>query len=169
MMKKILCLALGTALGAIGLAACDATAPPNASESRPVEPEAIAEGETLTDVVREALADVLRDPDVYSRARRLGALLPTLGPELVPAVVETLGDPTLDFGATELELLVRFWATHQPADATRWALEKSPTTHRHAAVLSSLALWAEADPRAAETAAQQWAEKGLTPRQITIS
>jgi hypothetical protein len=140
----------------IGLGACDVTAPPNASVSVPVESEAIPAGETLTDVVREALADVLRDDDAYSRARRLGALLPTLGPELVPAVKQTLEDPTLDLGATEFELLLRYWATHQPEDASRWAVKRAPAAFRIAAVLSSFTLWAQADPQAAKSAARQW-------------
>jgi hypothetical protein len=144
------------ALGVIGLSACDPAPPPNASVSGPTEPEAIPAGETLTDVVREALADVLRDDDAYSRARRLGALLPTLGPELVPAVKQVLKNPTLDLGATEFELLLRYWATHQGEEASRWAVEKSPPIYRFAAVLCSVTAWAEADPQAAEIAAQQW-------------
>jgi len=151
--------ALGAALGAIGLGACDATAPPDTTVSGPVEPEATPPGETLTDVVREALADVLRDEDAYSRARRLGALLPTLGPELVPAVKQTLDDPALDFGATEFELLLRYWATHQPEDASLWAIERAPAFFRMSAILSSFPLWAEADPQAAMSAAEYWAAR----------
>ena len=165
-MKKMLRSALGTAVGAIGLAACNAEPPPNATASSPVEPEAIPAGETLVDVVREALADVVRDPDAYSRARRLGALLPTLGPELVPAVQQTLEDSTLDLGATEFELLVRYWATHQPEDASRWAVEKSPPFFRIAAVLSSFTLWAAEDPQAAASAAQQWAAQRRDVRDV---
>jgi hypothetical protein len=53
-------------------------------------------------------------------------------------------------------LLLRYWATHQPEDASRWAVEESPSFFRIAAVLSSFTLWAEADPRAAVSAAEQW-------------
>ncbi|MCH8891227.1 MAG: hypothetical protein IH827_09160, partial [Myxococcales bacterium] len=156
-MKKILHAALlGTAVGAIGLAACDSAQPPNATVPSPVEPEAIPAGETLVDVVRETLADVVRDQDAYSRARRLGALLPTLGPETVPAVVETLEDRTVDLRATELELLVRYWATHQPEDASRWAVEKSPLNYRVAAVFSAVTVWAEANPQAAASVVWPW-------------
>ena len=70
-MNKTLRIAFVAALGAIGLSACDVTAPPNASVSGPVEPEAISAGETLADVVRAALTDVARDPDAFSRARSL--------------------------------------------------------------------------------------------------
>jgi hypothetical protein len=156
-MNTTLRSAIVAALGVIGLGACDVTAPPNVSVSEPVEPEAIPAGETLIDVVREALADVLRDTDPYSRARRFGALLPTLGPELVPAVKQTLEDPTLDLGATEFELLLRYWATHQGEDASRWAVKRAPAAFRIAAVLASFTLWAQADPLAAESAARQWA------------
>jgi len=156
-MKKILSSAFCTALVAIGLAACDVTAPPNATVTGSVEPEAITEGETLADVVQVALGDMLRDENAFSRARRLGALLPTLGPELVPVVVEALGDRTIDLGATELELLVRYWATHQGEDASNWARTKSPTDYRSAAVFSALTVWAEVDPEAATSIAWPWA------------
>jgi hypothetical protein len=98
---------------------------------------------------------VLRDPDAYARARELGTLLPTLGAEHVAAVKQTLDDTTLDMGATELELLVRFWATQQPEAASRWALEKSPPGYRRAAVVSAFRLWAKADPQAAASASQE--------------
>jgi hypothetical protein len=158
-MKKVLCSVLGTTVGVIGLTACNAETPPDATGSPPIESEAISAGETLTDVVRGSLADIMRDPDAYSRARRLGALLPTLGPDLVPAVKQTLEDTALDFGATEIELLLRFWATHQPADASLWAVEKSPPSYRFAAAISSVTLWAGADPQAAASAVQRWASR----------
>jgi hypothetical protein len=155
-MKKILRTALVTTLGAIGLAACDPAQPPNTTVAGSVA-EAIPEGETLADLVREALADVVRDQDTFSRARRLGALLPTLGPELVPTVVETLKNPSLDLGATDFELLVRYWATHQPENASRWAVTESPTTYRSAVVFSAVTVWAEVDPEAAVDGAWNWA------------
>jgi hypothetical protein len=146
-MNKFLQLAFCTAAGAIALSACDPA--PKSSLSRPVEPEAIPAGETLADVVREALAEMVRDEDAYSRARRLGSLLPTLGPEFVPVVVETLKNRSFDLRASEHELLVRYWATHQPEEASRWALEKSQVDYRAAAVFSALRVWAETDPQAA--------------------
>jgi hypothetical protein len=74
-------------------------------------------------------------------------------------VEQALEDPTLAFGATEYELLLRYWATHQGEDASRWAVEKSPTSFRIAAVLASLTVWAEADPQAAASATQKWAKR----------
>jgi hypothetical protein len=157
-MKRILrsAFVVAAAVGAIGLSACEPEPPPDTGTSQLVEPEAIPEGETLADGVRETLADVLRDRDIYSRARRLGALLPTLGPELVPAVKQTIEDPTLDFGAIEFELLLHYWATHEPEEASRWAVERAPAFFRIAAILSALTRWAELDPQAAKHAADEW-------------
>ena len=168
-MNKTLRSGFVAALGAIGLSACDPTPPPNAGVSGPVESETMPAGETLNDVVREALADVIRDEDAFSRARRLGILLPTLGPELVPAVKQTLEDPTLDLGATEFELLLRYWATHQGEDASRWAVEQSPTAYRAASVFASLGLWAEADPQASLAAARQWTQRPDVREAIQIA
>ena len=154
--KKLLRATFGTALVAIGIGACDPQTRRTASLLPPDGSEEIAADETLTDVVRNALADVLRDPDAFSRARRLGTLLPTLGAEQVAAVEQTLEDTTLDMGATELELLLRIWATHQPEDASRWSVEESPPGYRLAAIVSSMTLWATTDPQAAARAALQW-------------
>ena len=146
-------------MGAIGLTACDAAPPPEAVVvSPPVQPGAIPPGETLVDLVRKDLADVARDKDSYSRARRLGTLLPTLGPEAVAAVRQTLEDPLLDLHGAEYELLLRFWATHQPDEATRWASEKTLGSYREAAVYAALRTWAQADPNAAASATWKWVE-----------
>jgi len=158
-MKRILCTTACSLLGAIGLTACDSTAPPSTGASGALGSEAIPEGETLADIVNDALIDVLRDPDAFSRARRFGALLPTLGPELVPTVVELLEDRTLDVGTIELDLLVHYWATHQPEEASNWSVKRSPTDYRSAAVFSALMTWANSDPRAAVDAAWPWAMK----------
>jgi len=169
-MKKILRSALlGTALGAIGLTACDALPPPSGSDKPPVRSETIPPGETLVDLVRKALADMTRDEDAYSRARRLGALLPTLGPDAVSAVKQTLEDPTLDSRGAEIELLVRFWATHQPEEASRWAKEKSPRSYREAAVFAALSVWAEADPQAAASVAWSWGEERILESIVPIA
>lgn len=112
--------------------------------------------QTLTDVVREALTDILEDGDAYSRARRLGALLPTMGPELVPAVVQTLENRLLDFRATEFDLLMRYWATHEPEQASVWARTRAPLEYQPVAVYSALLAWAEADPQAASAFTWLW-------------
>ena len=159
-MKKILrSVFFGTALGAVGLTACDAVPPPSGSAGPPARSETIPPGETLVDLVRKALAEIARDEDAYSRARRLGALLPTLGPDAVPAVQQTLSDPALDLRGTEIELLARFWATHQPEQASLWAKQKSPRSYREAAVFAALSVWAEADPQAAAKVAWSWGDE----------
>jgi len=161
-MKKILRAApgmtlLGTvALLAVGMTACEPESTPKSGVSRSVEPAATAGGETLADVVRRSLRDILRNPDAYARAQKLAVLLPTLGPEMVPVVVQSLEDTTLDLGGTEIELLVRCWATHEPEAASRWSVEQSPPGYRLAAVLTSVSLWAAADPQAAAIATEQW-------------
>ena len=153
-------------MGAIGLAACDAAPPPNAADSRPVESETISEGETLVDVVRRTLAEVIRDPDPYSRARRLGALLPTLVPETVPAVKRILDDRMLDLRASEIELLLRFWATHEPAEASHWAKVRSRLGYREVAVYAALSTWAVSDPRVAAGATWPWAVESTSLERI---
>jgi len=158
-MKKILCSALlGSAVGAVGLTACDATPPPNAALSTPVPAEAIPPGETLVAVVRKSLAEIVRDPDPYSRARRLGALLPTLGPDFVPAAKQTLGDLTVDLRGLDLELLLRYWATYEPEAASNWALKESPFNYREAALFAAVSVWAQEDPPAALEAVWPWAD-----------
>jgi hypothetical protein len=71
-------------------------------------------------------------------------------------VVEALGDRMIDLRASELDLLVRYWATHQGEDASRWAMEKSPANYRVASVFSALTVWAEVDPQAAASVAWPW-------------
>lgn len=153
-MKKILRPALaglGGTLGTVGLLACDAPARPEVPLPPPAESRAIdADG---------ALTRLLEDENAYARASKLGVLLPLLGPDAVPEVKQILGDRTLEIGATEIELMVRFWATHEPEEASRWAVDESPRGYRIAAVLSAFPAWAEADPRAAASAAQQWSSR----------
>jgi len=150
-MNKMLHSALVTTLGVIGLSGCDPAPPPNATVCPPVESKGIAAG--------GALADVVREEDPFARALKLAALLPVLGPEAVPEVKETLGNSALFFGATEMELLLRYWATHRPEEASRWAVDKSPTPFRTAAVYTAFPLWAKADPQAAVAATQEWSER----------
>jgi hypothetical protein len=168
-MKKLVRSAvLGTAaVGAIGLFACDAKSPPATAGSAPVEPQAILPSETLVDLVRDALTHVMGDPDPYSRARRLGTLLPTLGPDALPAVKQTLANPMLELRSTETELQVRFWATQQPAEAAEWAKRRSPGDYRSAAVYAAVWTWAQTDPEAAAKVVWPWASdldtEGVVP------
>jgi hypothetical protein len=52
--------------------------------------------------------------------------------------------------------LVRYWATHQPEEASRWAATESPPVYRAAAVYSALSVWAEANPRVAVDRTWRW-------------
>jgi len=157
------------ALAILGIVACDAAPPSEGVVSEPVETELPA-AETLNDLVVEALTDIYRDEDIYSRARRLATLLPTLGPDAVPAVKSVLSDLKLDSRGTELELLLHFWATHQGEEATRWAKEASPPGYREVAVFAALETWAEADPRAAVDVTWEWtADAPIFERIIPIA
>ncbi len=140
--------AAGFALAAIGLVLClpvacspDSQTPPPTLPGPPATPR---DGES-----RQAILEVLRDPEAFARARRLSTLLPTLGPEAVPEVRRALENPAVDRGAVEIALLVRFWATHDPASAASWALARSPLGFRAAALVPAIEAWATADPRAA--------------------
>ena len=168
-MKKTLRSAwIGTTLVVIGLSACDSPAPPQPAATPAAETQAAPAGDAVVAVMREDLADICRDKDPYSTARRLGALLPTLGPEMVPAVKQTLQNLRLDLRATEVELLVWFWATHQPQEAALWAKKKAPVGYREAAVYSALRVWAEADPSAAIAFAWPWIEEPDYTLQVMV-
>jgi hypothetical protein len=179
-MKMMLRWALFAAVGAIVLVACDPAAPPSAAlpesveptePAEPVEREATTDDEMPSDGLRETLTEMVRDEDAFSRARRLGTLLPTLGPESVPTVKQVLMDPTLALylGATEIELLARSWATHQPEDASTWAVERAPSAYRVASVFSTLPLWAKEDPQAALEAAKVWAGRADVSEAVQIA
>jgi hypothetical protein len=147
-MKTTLHASLGAAVGILALAGCDAAAPPGGAARATVERDASAPGGTLL--------QALRDEDPYARARTLGALLPTLGAEAIPEVEQALRDPALELGAAEHELLVRFWASHEPERATRWAADWSPILYRNATVLAALPFWVEVDLQASLVSVREW-------------
>ncbi len=150
-------------LGVFGLTACDEVPATDGSVferdgSRVAPRESMVGNLPGPDPGRETIAEVLRDADAFSRARGLGALLPTLGPDPVQQVKAILTDPVLALhvGATEIELLTRYWATFEPEAATNWAVKQSPLAFRTAAVLSTLPVWAKVDPFAALEASKPW-------------
>jgi hypothetical protein len=97
----------------------------------------------------EPLYEILRDPDAFSRAARLATFLAELGAESVPIARSTLEHPPPSgFGAVETVLITRYWATHQPAAATEWAL-RSWDGFRIAAALPAFELFVHADPQRA--------------------
>jgi hypothetical protein len=167
---------LAAAAAALGLAACDATSPPEAAVVAP-EPAGSPSDEEVPPSVdptaraaARAIAEAVRDEDAFARARRLALLLPTLGPEGVAGAREALVDPTLNPGGAEIELLVRFWASHEPEEATRWAAKECPAGYRFPAVLSSLSVWAALDPQAASSASLELESDPSTrdPAQIAL-
>jgi hypothetical protein len=112
-------------------------------------------GETIESARGEAsapigtLAEVLAIPDPYRRADALARLLPTLGPEAVPEVREAMDRALLGMGVTELELLVRMWASHDPRAAATWAFGITAPRFQAAALDASIEVWARSDPAAA--------------------
>lgn len=167
-MKKTMQLRIITAAGVIGLAACDAP-PPEGILPEPAEPAKVSSaqpGAAAALAPGETVAAVIREADPYARARRLATLLPKLGPEAVPEVRETLLDNSLDFGSTEIELLTRFWASHEPEAASRWAVEECPPAFRSPAVLTAVAIWARADPYAALDAITVWEKSRADVRDL---
>lgn len=103
----------------------------------------------------DTLVDALRDRDPYARARNLGELLPTLDASAVPEIKRTLETLRLDLGAVEFELLIRFWATQEPAEATAWTFKHASPLYQLGAARTVIEIWAEADPAAAVIAVQQ--------------
>jgi hypothetical protein len=104
----------------------------------------------------QAISEAIGEKDFFTRAQRLATLLASLGPEGVPGARQVLEDPNLGLGGVEIELLARFWASHEPEAASRWAAERSPTGYRLSAILAAFPVWVAADPEAALAAEQEW-------------
>jgi hypothetical protein len=100
------------------------------------------------------LAAALGDPDPYARARGLGALLPGLGPEAIPDVKHALDEFRLDLGAVEFELLLRYWASHEPAEATAWTFKKASPVYKVSSARTVIEIWAQTDPASAVVAVE---------------
>jgi hypothetical protein len=134
---------LAAPLMGAALAGCDAPPTPDATPSVPDARPSVG-----------SLAEALEDPDPYARARNLGALLPTLGADAVLEVQQALDEFRLDLGAVEFELLLRFWALQEPAEATAWTFKRSSPLYRNAASRTVIEIWAAADPTAAVVAVE---------------
>jgi len=100
------------------------------------------------------LDQVLETRDPFERARRLGELLPQLGPEAIPDVQAVLDRFRLHLGAVDFDLLVRFWATHDPEAATAWTFKRASPLYRSAASQTVIEVWARQDPAAALVAVE---------------
>ena len=80
---------------------------------------------------------------------------------------QTLEDRTVDLDVVAIDLLVRFWATHQPDEAARWAKEKSPRPIRQDALYAAIYTWASQDPQAAASATWDWVE--ITDNELAVT
>jgi hypothetical protein len=156
MQGRLISTVLITAVGALGLAACDAPTTPEASVSPAVEPATLPPSDALSNLLRDDLYEILAERDRFVRARKLGTLLPTLGPEAIPVVKQILEDPLLDLRGTETDLLVGFWAAREPEAAATWARHTWSINHRDIALHVALSSWAEAAPGPAINTAWPW-------------
>lgn len=132
---------LGAAAAVIAMTACG-------PEPFEFEKEAGVEAPEIPAEAGDTISAAVREPNAYARATRLAALLANAGAEAIPEVKATLETPFLSLGGVETELLLRFWATHDPEAATRWAVDWSAIGYRFAAVLITTEMWAQQDPLA---------------------
>jgi hypothetical protein len=141
-------LAVGFALGYVATPILSPSParifPPEVPQSR--SPEPLLRPSPTRPAVVDRLRDVLREPDPFARVPQLAALLPALGPDAIPEVRAALDDRSLDLGGPEIDLLLRFWATHDPRGAASWAYAKSPGDYRAGAIIATIEPWAEVDP-----------------------
>ncbi len=96
------------------------------------------------------IADILQEKELFKRAQRMADAIATLGPEALPDVKHALKRMDVSTQIVEVVLLARFWALHEPAEATRWALYKAPSGYRSALALPTMTEWARLDPFAAQ-------------------
>lgn len=136
--------ALAITAAALALGGCDAgpSGAPSHSGSAPTVPAQPGAALTYDDV-----RAILAEDDDFAKARKLGELLPTLGPESLPAVKRALDEAALlEMSAIEFELFMRYWTKHEPAEASYYALGKSPRAYRVSAIYGAVIPWVQADP-----------------------
>jgi hypothetical protein len=156
-MKNSLHAALG--ILAIVTAGCDAKPPAQSAAANP--PAAPAAVGSEPDLTYDSLVELISDPDEFKVARTLGERLPKMGPGSVPAFQEVLEDAaTLELDAVEYELLMRYWARHDPPGAVWFALTKSPRAFQVAAIRATLRPWAARDPMKAFETVHAWMNEG---------
>lgn len=96
---------------------------------------------------------ILGAEDPLRRVGELGALLPRLGAESLPAVLEAFENSTVDAGDPELILLGSWWARFDPEGALEWIT--TDWRADHGVVMASVyRSWAHVDPQAALGAAR---------------
>jgi hypothetical protein len=72
-----------------------------------------------------------------------------------------------DLDVVSIDLLVRYWATHQPLEAAEWARSKSPWVNRQDALYAAIYTWASQDPKAAVSATWDWVENNENEVSVT--
>lgn len=97
---------------------------------------------------------VLQSRDPYERARLLGELLPELDAEAIPLVESVLDRFRLHLGPVDFDLLIRFWAEHDPKAATMWTFKRASPVYKTTASRTVIEVWAEKDPAGALVAAE---------------
>ena len=114
-----------------------AAIPPNVSA--PGGPISTA---TADDTISAALAE----REMFARVRRLADVLTKLGPEGLDEAKRCLRQQVYHMQGAENVLLVRYWALHEPAEATRWAMYDAPLGFKLSVTLAAAELWAMTDP-----------------------
>jgi len=140
--------------------ACQRDAPaPSGAAASPSASETAA-STARSNLTIESLVALLSEPDDFARVRKLAELLPTLGPEAVPVVqqvLELMAAARIELTSADYELLMRFWAVHDPEEASRYAFGKSPRGYRVGAIYATVRPWMKADPEKAVGFLREWA------------
>jgi hypothetical protein len=98
------------------------------------------------------MTEILNGPDPLQRVADLTALLPTLGPTAVPALIAALEAAPMDGGDPELVLFGMWWARFDPEAAFAWT--KTERRAQFASVIAAIVRsWAHVDPDRALAAA----------------
>jgi hypothetical protein len=145
------------AVAAIACAGCDRAQPTSPGPGATSPPSASA-GKDLT---YEEVVALISNPDHFAVARDLGERLPTLGPGSLPALKQAFRDSAdLEFDAVSYELLMRYWALHEPEEAAMFALVSAPRAYRVAAIYATVRPWAAKDPQKAIESTSMFARDG---------
>jgi hypothetical protein len=146
-MRTTLVHSFPISLVALAVAACDS------APSQPADPSgsaAPADSATARVLTERDVFELMLETDAFEKARKLGTLLPTLGPESLPAVQDAIQRAAdLEMGVADYELFMRFWAMHEPAEATAYAIMAAPRFYQLPAIHATLRLWASRDPHEA--------------------
>ena len=146
--------ALAAAVLAIGCGEAHRDAKP-----APPPPDAAALGGDFT---YDSLLALLGNSDAFYRERTLAEVLPKLGPQGVPIVKEVLEETStakIELGNADYELLIRYWALHQPKDAASYAYGHSPRGYQAGAILATVQEWMKVDPEGALVTVRLWAKE----------